>query len=430
MDFNKLISRAKNILLSPRAEWPIAAAEPATVGSLFTGYIMLLAAIPAIAHFLTLYVIGSSLSFLGGFHFGIGYGLSFAAVSYVLSLVAIYISAVVVDALAPSFGGQKNMVQALKSVAYAYTAVWVASILGIVPGLGLLAMLAGVVYSIYLLNMGLPFTMQCPPDKSIGYTAVSIIVTIVLSFIVNAVVVWTLALGGLGVAGSFGALGHHHFDSTDNTADSRPQFDPGSTGAKLQAWSDSVDKASKQLDAANKSGDTNAQANAVGAMLGAALGSGGKVESLPADRIKPFLPQTLAGLNRTQLNVERNGAMGMQVSTGTANYSDGGQHTLELEITDTGSLKGLVGFATGYAGTEQDTETDTGYDKIYKSGDQLIHEKWDNKSMSGEYGTVIANRFAVKVSGNASSINDLKAALSSVDLSGLAALRNEGVQSN
>ena len=426
MDLNKLVSRAKNILLTPRAEWPVAAAEPATVGSLFTGYIMLLAAIPAIVHFLSLAVIGSSLSFLGSFHYGVGYALSFAVVSYALSLLAIYISAWVVDALAPSFGGQKNLVQALKAVAYAYTAVWVASIIGIVPGLGLLAMLAGVVYSIFLLNMGLPFTMHCPPDKSIGYTAVSIIVAIVLSFIVNAVVGWIL-LAGFGMGGGFSALGHHRFD---NTAGNQTQFEPGSTGAKLQAWSDSVDKAAKQLDTANKSGDTNAQANAVGAMLGAALGSGGKVESLPAERIKPFLPETLAGLNRTQLDVQRNGVMGMQVSTGTANYSDGGQHTLELEITDTGSLKGLVGFAAGYAGTEQDTETDTGYDKIYKSGDQLIHEKWDNKSMSGEYGTVIANRFAVKVSGNASSINDLKAALSSVDLSGLAALRNEGVQSN
>jgi hypothetical protein len=425
VDFNKLIQRAKSILLSPRSEWPVAAAEPATVGSLYTGYIMVLAAIPAIMHFLTLYVIGSTLSFLGAFHYGIGYGLSFALVSYALSLVAIYISAWVVDALAPSFGAEKNLVQALKSVAYAYTAVWVASIIGIVPGLGLLAVLAGVIYSIILLNMGLPFTMKCPPEKSVGYTAVSIIVTIVLSFIVNAVVGSILALG-FGMSGGFAALGAHHRDAVDSS----PTFEPGSTGAKLQAWSDSVDKASKQLDAANKSGDSTAQANAVGAMLGAALGSGGKVESLPADSIKPFLPQALAGLPRTQLNVQRNGVMGMQVSTGSATYSDGAGHTLDLEITDTGSLKGLVGFAAGYTGTEQDTETDSGYDKLYKNGDQLIHEKWDNKSMSGEYGTVVANRFSVSVSGNAGSINDLKSALGSVDLSGLAALRNSGVQSN
>jgi len=120
----------------------------------------------------------------------------------------------------------------------------------------------------------------------------------------------------------------------------------------------------------------------------------------------------------------------MQLSTGTAVYSDGAQHTLNLEITDTGSLKGLVGFAAGYGGAEQDTETDTGYDKLYKSGGQLIHEKWDNRSLSGEYGVVVGDRFSVKVSGNAASIDELKAATGSIDLSGLAALKSEGVQAN
>jgi hypothetical protein len=165
-------------------------------------------------------------------------------------------------------------------------------------------------------------------------------------------------------------------------------------------------------------------------MLGAALGSAGKVESLAPDRIKPFIPDTLDGLKRTQMSVQRSGALGMQVSTGTATYSDGAQHTLNLEVTDTGSLKGMMGFAAGWGGVEQDTETDTGYDKIYKSGGQLVHEKWDNKSMYGEYGAVVADRFSVKVSGNAGSIGELKAAVGSIDLSGLASLKNEGVQSN
>ena len=43
-----LVDRVKNILLSPRTEWPVIDAEPATVASLYTGYIMPLAAIPAL----------------------------------------------------------------------------------------------------------------------------------------------------------------------------------------------------------------------------------------------------------------------------------------------------------------------------------------------------------------------------------------------
>jgi hypothetical protein len=425
VDFKKIIARAKAMVLTPRTEWPVAAAEPATVGGLYSGYILLLAAVPPIATFLKISVIGASAGFFGTFRLPFSWGLEQAILSYVLSLVGVFVSALVIDALAPSFGGEKNQVQALKAIAYSYTAYWVSSIAIIIPVLGFLIALIGGLYSIYLLNMGLPFTMKCPPEKSIGYTAVTIIVVIVIYFVIGLVVGAVQRIGGFspfGTAGFPGAAapGYHQPGS----------FEQGSAGAALQNWANSVDKASKQVDAAAKTGDSNAQANAVGAMLGAALGSGGKVESLAPDRIKPFIPDSLDGLSRTQLSVQRSGAMGMQMSTGSATYSDGAQHTINLEITDTGSLKGLVGFAAGYGGTEQDTETDTGYDKLYKSGDQLIHEKWDNKSMSGEYGVIVADRFAVKVSGNGASIGELKSAVNSLNLSGLASLKSNGAQSN
>src|ERR1700676_4474946 len=171
---NKVITRAKSMLMSPRAEWPLVAAEPDTVGGLYSGYIAVVAAIPAIVHFLSSTLIGVSVPFLGAFRVPLAAGITTAVLRYVLSLIGTFVVALIVDALAPSFGGEKNRVQALKTVAYSYTAYWVASIIGIIPGLGLLAALAGGIYSIYLLNMGLPFTMKCPPEKAIGYTPVPI----------------------------------------------------------------------------------------------------------------------------------------------------------------------------------------------------------------------------------------------------------------
>ena len=421
MDLNKIIGRAKSILLSPKTEWPIAAAEPDTVGGLYSGYIIVLSAIPAIVTFLTLSVIGSALSYFGASHTMV-YGLVLAILSYALGLVSVYISALVVNGLAPSFGAEKNIVQALKAVAYSYTAVWVASIVGLIPGVGILATIAGLIYTIYLLYLGLQYTMKCPAEKAPGYTAVSIIVAIVLVWIVNAVAYGIMGIVGIGAVGALGGFSHASSHQRD--------YAPGSTGAALQSYADNLQKASKQMESAQKSGDSNAQGAAIGAMVGAALGGNTKVESLAPDRIKPFIPDSLGGLPRTSISVSRNGALGMQMSNGTATYSDGGQHTLNLEISDTGSLKGLVGFATGYAGTEQDTETDTGYDKLYKSGGQLIHEKWDNRGSYGEYGVIIADRFSVKVSGNAANIGELKSAVGGLDLSGLAALKGEGVQSN
>ena len=423
MDINKIIARARSVLLSPRAQWPLLAAEPDSVSGLYTGYIAILAAIPPIVHFVSYTLIGVSMPFIGAFRVPLASGLSSALLSYVLSLVGVFVVALIVEALAPSFGGEKSRVQALKTVGYAYTPYWIASILGIIPGLGLLAALAGGIYSIYLINMGLPYTMKCPPEKTVGYTAVTIIVAIMISWLLGLLVYSVTGLGtglGRGIAG-YPAPGY-----TQRSG----EFAAGSTGAALQAWSNKMDAAGKQVDAAQASADPNARANALGQLIGVAVGSGGKVESLPPDQIKPFVPDSLQGLKRTQLSVDRSGALGVQISKATATYADDGQRRLTLEITDTGSLKGLVGFASSWAGVAQDQETDSGYDKTYKSGGQLVHEKWDRRVNAGEYGVIVGDRFSVDVTGSAASIDDLKAAVASVNLAGLEALKNQGAPAN
>lgn len=426
MDINKIIARAKAILLTPRTEWPVIATETDSIAGLYSGYIVVMAAIPAVAGFISSSLVGISVPFLGSYRVGIGTGVTLAVVHYVLSLVGIFVVTLIVEALAPTFGGQKDRVQALKAVAYSYTASWVASIIGIIPGLRLLAALAGLFYGLYLLYLGLPATMKCPQEKSTGYTVVTVIAAIVVYFV--------LALLLRPLAGAYAPGFGHTVGSFTRHPGSGDTFASGSTGAALQQWARSMQEASKQSDAGQKSGDTGAQAQAAGAMVGAALGGaaaalngGAKVQSLAPDRIRAFLPDTLNGLKRTEASAEQNAALGMQISKASATYSDGASHSLKLEVSDVGSLKGLVNLALGWSGTQQDKETDTGYEKTYQAGDQLVHEQWDKTSQSGEYGVLIANRFSVDVKGNGGSIEDLKQAAASVNMSGLAALKNEGV---
>jgi hypothetical protein len=410
MQIGNLIGRAKSILLTPRAEWQVIAAETDTIPGIYTGYIMILAAIPALKLLVSSRFLGASI-------------LPIAITTYVLSLAGTFLVALIVDALAPTFGGQKDRVQALKVVAYAYTASWVAAIIGIVPGLGLLSALAGAIYGLYLLYLGLPFTMKCPAEKSLGYTVVTVIVVIVVSIVLGLIM---RSIGGFGAFGGGPLMGMLRPQATGSSVFS----DHSATGNALNDYAKRMDDASKQLESAQKSGDAAAKANALGQFVGTALGSGGKVESLAPDQIKTFLPEELDGLKRTQQAVDRTGAVGMQISKATATYSDGANRTLELEIVDAGSLKGVVGFASSWAGVEQESQTDSGYDKTYKSGGQLVHEQWNNNTKSGEYSTFIADRFSVKVSGQASDISDLKRVAASINTSGLAALKNSGVAAN
>ncbi len=417
MDIDKLIARVKAILMTPKTEWPVIAAEPTTVPDLYKNYIAILAVIPAVAGFIKGSLIGYG-AFGINIRTPIGAGIAGAIVGYVLTLVLAYVMALIIDALAPSFGAQKNPVQALKTVAFAWTASWVAGIGQIVPWLGWLIALAGGIYSIYLLYLGLPNTMKCPPEKAGGYTAVSIIIAIVLSWIIAIIVGGILGTGAM----MSGALNGSNISSTGGEV----TIDKDSSLGKLDAWSKKMEAAGKQMEAAQKSGDADAQGKALGAVMGAALGSG-QVEALAPEVLKPFVPETLAGLKRTDFSAERNGAMGMQISEAHASYSDGANRNLRLEITDMGSAKGVMALA-GLASVESQKETDHGYDKTYKQDGRLVHEEWDNNDKRGEYGIVLGERFSVKVSGTADSMNDLKAAVAGLNLAGLEALKSQGVK--
>jgi len=421
MDFGKIIERIKAILTTPRTEWPAAAAEPATVQSLYAGYIAIVAALPIIAGFIKGSLIGTS-AFGITVRTPIGMGIVGMVLQYVLALVIVYVVALIINALAPTFGGQKDMVQALKTVAYAWTASWIAGIAVIVPWLGWLIAIAGAIYAIYLLYLGLPHTMKCPPEKAGGYTAVSVIIAIVLSWIVGAIVV-----GVVGTAAMTGAaMGGMHV--TGSNGDS-VTIDSDSALGKLAAMGQRAEQASKELDAAQKSGDGQAQSAAMGKMMGAMAGSNGNVEALAPDQIKAFLPDNLGNLKRSSLSAERNSAMGMQISQASANYAaDNGQH-VTLEVSDTGGAKGFMSLAAAMA-PEEEKQTDHGYEKTYSADGNLVHEEWDTQSKYGEYSVVVGKRFTVKANGNVDSIDQLKQAVASIDLGKLESLKDAGVKAN
>ena len=419
MDFNLLIARVKNLLLTPKMEWPVIAGETTSTADLYTKYIMIVAAVPALMGFIKASIIGSSLPFLGTYRIGFGLGLSSMVLQYALALGMTFVLALIIDALAPQFGGQKNQNQALKTAAYAYTAGWIASVFLILPWIGGVLALLGSLYGIYLMYLGLPHTMKSPPEQTTGYTVVIILLAIVLTVVTTMTVA---AISGAGMM--LGARGP--LSGLNSLSDSSVKFDENSGLGKLAALGAKMEAANKKMEAAQKSGDADAQAKAAAAMLGNVLGGGDSVEALAPSALKAFVPETLDGLPRTRFSAEKNGAMGVQVSTARASYGDGQNRRVHLEITDTGGAKGIIGLAA-WATVEQERETDTGYEKTYKSDGRLIHEQWDNSDHRGEYSIVLGDRFTVKVEGDADSIESLKAMVGSIDLIGIEALKNAGV---
>ena len=181
-----IVQRAKDILLKPKESWPVIAAEPATTQSIYIPYVLVLAAVGPLAGLIGGQLFG--ITILGvTYHPPLATALVSAIVSYGLSLATVFILALVIDGLAPNFGGQKDQVQALKVAAYSATAGWVGGIFGILPALAVIGLLFAL-YGLYLLYLGLPVLMKAPQDKALGYTVVVVIVYIVLFLIVGAVV--------------------------------------------------------------------------------------------------------------------------------------------------------------------------------------------------------------------------------------------------
>lgn len=192
-----LVDRAKDILMKPKAEWEVIDGEPATISGLYTNYIMILAAIGPIAGLIGAQIFGySALGFT--YKPPLGSSIGIAVISYVLSLVSVYVMALIIDALAPNFNGTRNQIQAFKVATYAMTASWLAQIFGIIPALGILAIVG--LYSLYLLYLGLPRLMRVSEDKALGYLLLVILAAIVLWVIVGYIVSQlTIGLfGGLG----------------------------------------------------------------------------------------------------------------------------------------------------------------------------------------------------------------------------------------
>ena len=180
-----IVARAKGLLLDPRKEWAIIAAEPANMESLFKNYVIILAGLSSIAG-----LVGSLMMNLGGL--GFGGVLSSAILGFVLALVGVFVLSKIIEFLAPRFGAQADANAALKLAAYAPTASWVGGLFMVIPWIGWIPALAGGVYSLYLFFIGTPTVMRIPPDRVMGFAIsvvlVAILVNVLIGVIVTAIV--------------------------------------------------------------------------------------------------------------------------------------------------------------------------------------------------------------------------------------------------
>jgi hypothetical protein len=415
-----LIERVPSILLRPKQTWPVIAAEPADAATIYSRYVALLAAIPAVCAF-----IGYTL--VGGGAFGVTYRLPIATglvqmvVGYLLSLAIVYVLALIVNALAPTFGGSKDMVAALKVVAYGSTAGFLGGVFSLLPSLALLGLLASF-YSIYLIYTGLPVLMRCPPEKAGAYTAVVVVCAILAMIVLGAVSSLFISRGPMGFGTS--TVGAPMLPGAVGGGDVQIKTPDGATvtinPSGMADMAKRMEEASKRMESAQKSGDSAAAGKAMGDILGAVTGAGNAAPIAPAD-LKAMLPESIGDMKRTAIEAQGGEAMGIAGSGAKASYA-AGERRVELSITDMGGLAGMATMA-GWANMTMDKETDGKVEKVYKEGGRSIHEEYRKDGSHGEMAVVLANGVVVAAEGSSVDMATLKAMVQGVDLAKLEATK-------
>jgi len=407
-----VVQRVQDIILKPKETWPAIEQETADTASIYRSYVILLAAIPAIAGFIGLSIIGA-----GAFGISVRVpllsGLGHMVVSYVLSLVAVFLLALIVDALAPTFGGSKSQIAALKLVAYGSTAAFLGGIFSLLPSLGVLGLVAAL-YSIYLIYTGLPVLMKCPQQKAGVYTAVVIACGIVAMVILGAITSALLPTrGGLlgGVMGDRGSV-------TIKTPGGEVNIDT----SKMEQAARKMEEAGKRLEAAQKAGDSAAANKAMGDVVGAvAGGTATNATPIAVQDLKMLLPESLGDLKRESFETQGSQAMGVASASAKATYALGEQR-VQLSITDLGGLGGLATLA-GWANMTVDRETPDMIEKVYKQGSRTMREQFRKDGSHGEITVILDNGVIVETQGDKVDMASMKKLIASVDLNRIEALK-------
>jgi Yip1 domain len=183
-----LQARVKAILISPKTEWEVIAAEQSDVASIYRNYIVILAAIPAVCSFLGLVIFGFPVAGRPSL-FG---AMRVSVATYVSALVSPFVAAIVIDKLAPKFQSRGGLVQALKMVAYSSTPIWVVGVVNLVPALLPVGIVAAL-YGIYLFYVGLPAVMKTPIEQVVPFMAVAALTNIVVGIVLR----WITATMGV-----------------------------------------------------------------------------------------------------------------------------------------------------------------------------------------------------------------------------------------
>ena len=384
-------------------------------------------------------IVGISVPFVGTYRAPFFAGITQAVLTYVITLVVIFALALLANVLAPSFGGRRDTLAALKLVGYSLTPAFLAGILGVVPPLALLQLIAAL-WALYVFAVGAPIVVGVARDKAIVYTVVYAVCALVFGFVASALLAATaggmgaaVALShGFGFGGHLGAVGSGSDSSARDEKDARAMLS-GMVGAAMGGNAKDRERAQQMVDAVASAGadaektqnndDPAAKAQAGANILKAIVGGGGpKVTPVSRDALRSLLPNSAAGLPRRSSDAQAQTIAGISGTSAGATYGEAGGSSLDLKVGDLGNAGGLTAIAGMGMNLVANSENDEGYEKTLDVDGRKVHLTWRNSGKHAELLEIVDNRFALSVDSNGLDVDAALGALRTIDLAKLQSL--------
>jgi len=183
---------------APRDEWKSIRDEKSDLTQFGLTRLIFFATVPTIAFLIGISQVGWSLSGTEFHKVAINYAFLMAVAFYLLIVVATLLMTYVTYTIASAFRTEARFERCLVFVTYTATPMYMAGLVGFVPivWLCIIVLMAAVIYSLYLLYVGIPIYMNIPEGKGfiVATSIISAGLCMMVCFNVATVVIWSMMI--------------------------------------------------------------------------------------------------------------------------------------------------------------------------------------------------------------------------------------------
>ncbi|MDN6318562.1 MAG: YIP1 family protein [Marinobacter sp.] len=187
------------LLTNPDQTWEAIRRESESVTRLYTGHVLLLALIPALAGFFGTSQIGWQIGDGQITRLSVSSALSLSVLFYAAMLAGIFILGKFIDFFAATYDAVDRTPRGVTMAAYTATPIFLIGVIAVYPNIwvNMLAGLVAIAYAVYLLYEGLPILMKIPEDRGFMFATAVLTVGLIMfvALLAISVVIWSMGVG-------------------------------------------------------------------------------------------------------------------------------------------------------------------------------------------------------------------------------------------